>query len=85
MRDAASELTDGLHLLRLAKLAFEQDPLAHVAADEEILVIGLRPDAGPGQRHRVAVLVHIAAFEVARVPAAPGVPHSSRVFSRSAA
>ena len=35
--DAAGQLSDRLHLLRLAQLAFQPDPLGHVAADEEVL------------------------------------------------
>jgi hypothetical protein len=56
VRDAAGELADRLHLLRLAQLALERDPLGHVAADEEILAVRLGPHAGPGERHRLAVL-----------------------------
>ena len=39
--------------------------LGHVAADEEVLLVGLRPHAAPGERHDAPVLVHVAAIEIA--------------------
>ena len=49
--DAAGQLADRLHLLGLAQLLLELDALGHVAADEEVLLLGLRPYADPGERH----------------------------------
>ena len=75
VRDAAGELADRLHLLRLAELGFGGLLLGHVAADEVISPRRLRPCAGPVQRHRAAVLVDIACLEVALLPAAPRRAH----------
>ena len=47
MRDAARELADGLHLLRLAQLLLEHAPLGDVAQDEQVPVgheLRRRPD-----------------------------------------
>ena len=75
VRDAAGHLPDRFHLLRLAQLPFQHQALGHVAADEEILPVRLGPDPGPGDRHRVTVLVQVAAFERARERAAARAPH----------
>ncbi len=47
----------------------------HVAADEEVLLLGLRPHTDPGERHDLAVLAHVAAVEIAHGAALPRQPH----------
>ena len=45
--DAAGQLADGFHLLRLAELGFRGLLLGQVAADEEVPLDRLRPGADP--------------------------------------
>jgi hypothetical protein len=75
VRDAAGELAHRLEPLRAAQPLLGRVALAHVAADEEVLVVGLGPDAGPGERHDLAVLVHVARLEIAHRVAAARQPH----------
>ena len=75
MGDPAGQLADRLHLLRLAQLLLELGALSHVAADEEVLLIRLRPDAAPRERNRMPVLVDVAAIEIAHHPAAARSAH----------
>ena len=65
VRDAAGQLADRVHLLRLPQLGFGGLLFGQVAADEEVAADRLRPRAGPVQRDRVAVLVDIARLETA--------------------
>src|SRR3546814_2879590 len=65
--DWSSDVCSSDILLRIA--------LGHVAADEEMLLFGFRPDAGPVQRHHVAVTMHVVAVEIAHQPAASRQPH----------
>ena len=65
VRDAAGELADRVHLLRMPQLGFRGLLLGQVAADEEMPADRLRPGAGPVQRDGLAVLVDIARLEIA--------------------
>ena len=65
----------GQHFIRGALGALETLLFGHVAADEEVASLGLRPHAGPRQRDRVAVLVNIAGVEIADLAAAPRQTH----------
>ena len=73
--DPAGQLADGLHLLRLAQLLLQLDALRHVATDEEVLLVGLRPDTCPAERNDTTVLVDVTTVEVARELAAAREPH----------
>ena len=53
MRDAASELADRLHLLRLAELLLESAPLAHILGDDFVTL-----HAAILEAHRAAVETH---------------------------
>ena len=64
VRHAAGQLADRLHLLGLPKLLLGMVVVRHVAADEVVLAIGLRPNRHPVQRNRTAILVDIAAAEM---------------------
>src|SRR5690606_28221153 len=75
VRDAAGELADRLEPLRPPLAFLRGDALGHVAAYEIVPLLRLGPDAGPAQRHDVAVLVDIPAVDVARELAAPGETH----------
>src|SRR6185437_639081 len=75
VRHAAGQLADRLHLLRLAQLLLTRLDLGDVAADEEVLAVGLRPHAGPDQRHRAAGAVDVAAPEIAHTVTAAGGAH----------
>ena len=65
------------------ELLLQLDALGHVAADEEVLLLGLRPHADPGERHDLPVLAHVAAVEIAHGAARRASRISLRVFSRS--
>lgn len=49
--------------------------LVDVAADEEMLLLGIRPHADPRQQHRMTVAMHGAAFEIARLTVTPCAPY----------
>src|SRR3546814_7349112 len=63
MGDAAGQLADRFQPLGTAQAILLRIALGHVAADEEMLLFGFRPDAGPVQRHHVAVTMHVVAVD----------------------
>jgi hypothetical protein len=73
--DAAGQLPDGLHLLRLPGPSFRGLFLGEVAADEEMPLDRLRPCPHPVQHYWVAILVQVAHLEAAHLAAAPGRAH----------
>ena len=77
VRDAARQLADRVHLLRMAQLGFRGLLFGQVAADEEVAADRLRPRPGPVQRDGLAVLVDIARLEIA-LAAARAAPPASR-------
>ncbi len=68
--DAAGQLADRVHFLRLPELGLGGLLLGQVAADEEMPPHRLRPRSHPVQDHRVAVLVAVARLEIAHLLAA---------------
>ena len=75
VRDAARQLADRIHLLRMAQLGFRGLLFGQVAADEEVAVDRLGPRSGPVQRNGLAVLVDIARLEIAHALSAARRPH----------
>ena len=75
MGDAAGELADRIHLLRLPHLGLGGVLLGEIAADEEMPPHRLGPASHPVQHHDMAVLVRIARLEIAHLQAAPGRAH----------
>ena len=75
MGDAARQLADGFHLLRLVELRFGGALFGDVPADEEMPSDRLRPRAHPVQDHGPAIPVDKARLEVAHEPAAPRRAH----------
>ncbi len=75
VRDAAGQLSDRFHLLRLPDPRFGRLLLGEVATDEEMPLGRLRPCPRPVQHDGVAVPVHVAYLEAALLPAAPGRAH----------
>src|SRR5580692_12298695 len=59
----------------VADAPLDLDAVGHVAADEEELLLGHRPNAGPPQRHDMPVLVDVAALEIALSPVPSCGPH----------
>src|SRR5579863_6873462 len=75
MGDAAGQLTNGVHLLRLTELRLGGLLFRKVAADKEMAPHGFRPGTHPAQIHHMAVLVDVAGLKVAHVTPAPGSAH----------
>ena len=75
VRDAAGQLADRVHLLRLPQLGFRGLLFGQVAADEEMAADRLRPRPGPVQRDGLAVLVDIARLEIALALSPSRRPH----------
>ena len=75
VRDAARELADRIHLLRMPQLGFRGLLFGQVAADEEVAADRLRPRPGPVQRDRLALLVDIARLEIALALSPSRRPH----------
>ena len=70
--DAAGQLADGLHLLRLAQLGFGGAFFREVAADEEVAPHRLGPRSHPVQHNLAAVLVDVARLEAAHLLSTAG-------------
>ena len=75
VRDAARELADRIHLLRMPHLGFRSLLFGQVPADEEVAADRLRPRPGPVQRDGLAFLVDIARLEIALALSPSRRPH----------
>ena len=54
---------------------FRLPRLGDISANKEMLLLWLRPNAGPRQSHHAPVGVNVAAFKMTRQVSAPRLPH----------
>src|ERR1700674_1960256 len=65
--DAVGKPGELIKMGEAPELLFGRLPFSHVAAEEEVLLLGLGPHAGPSQGNNSPVFVNVSSFKIAHV------------------